>query len=61
MGDLKPISHKQFNKFIKSKGFKGRNNHKLKELKAKFGLKPMYDGRTSVISSEDMEPTELTP
>ena len=57
MGDLKPISHKQFNEFIKGKGFKGRNDYKLKELKAKFGFKPMYDRRTLVISSEDMEPT----
>ena len=57
MGDLKPISHKQFNKFIKGKGFKGRNEYKLKDLKAKFGFKPMYDRRTVVISPEDMEPT----
>ena len=57
MGDLKPISHKQFNEFIKGKGFKGRNNYKLKELKAKFGFKSMCDRRTLVISSEDMEPT----
>ena len=41
MSDLKPISHKQFNEFIKGKGFKGRNDYKLKELKAKFGFKPM--------------------
>ena len=27
MGDLKPISHKQFNEFIKGKGFKGRNDY----------------------------------
>ena len=57
MGDLKPISRKQFNEFIKGKGFKGRNDYKLKELKAKFGFKPMHDRRTLVISSEDMEPT----
>ena len=57
MGDLKPVSHKQFNEFIKGKGFKGRNDYKLKELKAKFGFKPMYDRRMLVISSEDMEPT----
>ena len=38
IGDLKPISHKQFSEFIKGKGFKGRNNYKLKELKAQFGL-----------------------
>ena len=36
MGDLKPISHKEFNEFIKGKGFKGRNYYKLKELKAKI-------------------------
>ena len=42
MADFKPISHKQFNEFINGKGFKGRNNYKLKELKAIFGLKPMY-------------------
>ena len=56
MGDLKPISHKQFNEFIKSKGFKGRNDYKLKDLKAKFGFKPMYDRRMVEISSEGMEP-----
>ena len=43
MGDLKPISHKQFNEFIKGRGFKGENDYKLKELNAKFGFKPMYD------------------
>ena len=57
MGDLKPVSHKQLNEFIKSKGFKARNDYKLKELKAKFGFKPMYDRRMLVISSEDMKPT----
>ena len=57
MGDLKHISHKQFNEFIKSKGFKGRNDYKVKQLKAKFCFKPMYDRRTLVISSEDLEPT----
>ena len=59
MGDLKPISHKQFNKFIKGKGFKGRNDYILKDLKAIFGFKPMYDRRMLIISSEDMEPTEF--
>ena len=59
MGYLKPISHKEFNEFIKGKGFKGRNNYKLKELKAKLGFKPMYDRRKLVISSKDMEPTDF--
>ena len=56
MGDLKPNSHEQFNEFIKGRGFKERNDYKLKDLKAKFGFKPMYDRRMLVISSEDMEP-----
>ena len=38
MENLKPISHGEFNEFIKGKGFKGRNEYKLKDLKAKFGL-----------------------
>ena len=59
MGDLKPISHIQFNEVIKGKGFKGRNNYKLNELKAKFGFKPMFDRRTLLSSSKDMEPTEF--
>ena len=57
MENLKPISHKEFNEFIKGKGFKGRNEYKLKDLKAKFGFKPMYDRCTSKISSKDMETT----
>ena len=31
--DLKPITHKEFNEFIKGKGFKGRNNYKIKRFK----------------------------
>ena len=31
---LLPITHKEFNEFIKGKGFKGRNNYKLRDLKA---------------------------
>ena len=40
MTELKPISHKEFNAYIKGKGFKGRNDYALKDLKAKFGFKP---------------------
>ena len=29
---LHPIRHKEFNEFIKGKGFKGRNNYKLRDL-----------------------------
>ena len=54
---LCPISHKEFNEFIKGKGFEGRNEYKLKDLKAKFGFKPIYDRRTLTISSEGMSPT----
>ena len=46
---LRPISHKDFNEFIKGKGFKGINNYKLKELKAMFGFKPLaYSNQTAV-------------
>ena len=54
--DLKTITHKEFNEFIKGKGFKGRNNHKLKELKAMFGFKPMVLGSPITISNVGEEP-----
>ena len=40
MDKLKPISDKKFNEFIKGRGFRGRNNYALKDLKSKFGFKP---------------------
>ena len=55
--DLKPISHKKFNEFMKGKGFKGRNNYMLRDLKAKFGFKSLVERRVLVVSSEGMEPT----
>ena len=55
-GDLTPIRHKEFNKFIKGKGFKGRNNYKLRDLKAMFGFKPMITGSPVTISSDQLEP-----
>ena len=54
--DLRPIKHKEFNEFIKGKGFKGRNNYKLKDLKAMFGFKPMITGSPVTISSDVFEP-----
>ena len=54
--DLTPISDKEFNEFIKGKGFKGRNNYKLKDLKAMFGFKPMITGSPVTISSDGMKP-----
>ena len=57
MSELKPISHKDFNAFIKGKGFTNRNDYKLKDLKAKFGFKPLVDRRKLVVSAEGMEPT----
>ena len=59
MGDLKPINHKQLNEFIRGKGYKGGNNYKLKELKAKFGFMLMHDRRTLIIYSEDTEPMQF--
>ena len=53
--NLTAITHKEFNEFIKGKGFKGRNNYKLKDLKAMFGFKPMITGSPVTISSDGME------
>ena len=53
---LHPITHKEFNEFIKGKGFTGRNNYKLKDLKAMFGFKPMNTGSPVTISSDGVEP-----
>ena len=47
--DLVPISHKDFNEFIKGKGFTERNKYRLKELKVMFGFKPLtYKNQTRV-------------
>ena len=54
-GDLTPIRHKEFNEFIKGKGFKGRNNYKLRDLKAMLGFKPMITGSPVTISSDELE------
>ena len=54
--DLTPIRHKEFNEFIEGKGFKGRNNYKLRDLKAMFGFKPMITGSPVTISSNELEP-----
>ena len=57
--DLHPITHEEFNEFIKGKGFKGRNNYKLRDLKAIFGFRPMVTGSPVTISSNGMEPTRF--
>ena len=57
--DLTPIRHKAFNEFIKGKGFKGRNNYALKDLKAMFGFKPMITGSPVTISSNELERTRF--
>ena len=56
---LRPITHKEFNEFIKGKGFTGRNNYKLKDLKEMFGFKPMITGSPVTISSDGTEPTRF--
>ena len=56
---LQPITHNEFNDFIKGKGFTGRNNYKLKDLKAMFGFKPMITGSQVTISSDGTEPTRF--
>ena len=57
--DLTPISHKECNEFIRGKGFKGRNNYKLRDLKAMFGFKPMITGSPVMIFSDGTEPTRF--
>ena len=57
--DLTPIQHKEFNEFIKGKGFKGRNNYKLRDSKAMFGFKAMITGSPVMISSNELEPTRF--
>ena len=57
--ELIPITHKEFNEFIKGKGFTGRDNYKLKDLKAMFGFKPMITGSSVTISSNGLEPTRF--
>ena len=54
-----PITHKEFNGFIKGKGFTGRNNYKLEDLEAMFGFKPMITGSPVTISSDGAEPTRF--
>ena len=56
---LHPIRHKEFNEFIKGKDFKGRNNYKLRDLKAMFGFKPMITGSPVTISSNELEPVRF--
>ena len=51
--ELIPISHKDFNEFIKGKGFVGRNNYKLKELKATFGFKPLTNKKQVIVTIDD--------
>ena len=55
-GGLTQIRHKEFNEFIKGKGFKGKNNYKLRDLKAMFGFKPMITGSPVMISADELEP-----
>ena len=58
-GPLTPIRHKESNEFIKGKGFKGRNNYKLRDLKAMFGFKPTIIGSPVTIFSYELEPTRF--
>ena len=57
--ELCPIRHKEFNEFIKRRGFKGRNNYKLRDLKAMFEFKPLITGIPLTISSDELEPARF--
>ena len=41
---------------MKGKGFKVRNNYKLRDLKAMLGFKPMITGSSVTISSDGTKP-----
>ena len=52
MDELKPIHHKEFDEFIKGRGFRGRKDYMLKDLKAMFGFKLLkVERRALVVSS----------
>ena len=57
--ELTPITHKEFKEFIEGKGFTGRNNYKLKDLKAMFRFKPVVTGSSVTISSNGLEPVKF--
>ena len=48
--DLITITQKDFEKLIKGKRVKGRNNYKTRDLKAMFGFKPMFSGQRIILS-----------
>ena len=50
---LIPIGHKDFNEFIKGRGFVGRNNYRLKELKAMLGFKPLTYKNHTIVDIDD--------
>ena len=50
MDELKPVSHKEFNEFRKGKGLKEKMDYASKDLKAKFGFRPLVKWRALVVS-----------
>ena len=55
--ELRPISHTDFNEFVKGSGVKRRHDYNLTELKAMFGFRPMAKGSSVTLSSNLLEPT----
>ena len=55
--NLKQITHKDFNEFIKGKGVTGRNSYKFRELKAMFGFRPMVTSSQVTVYLNDGEPS----
>ena len=51
--ELIPTSRKDFNEFIKDKGFTGRSHYTLKELNAIFGFKPLTYKNQTVVNIDD--------
>ena len=55
MDELKLVSHKEFNKFIKGKECEEKKNYTLKDLKIKLDFKPLIKKRALVVSLDDLE------
>ena len=53
--ELIPISHRDFNEFIKGRGFVRRNSYKLRDLKAFFGFKPIVTRNQVIVTIKDGE------
>ena len=57
--DLHAITHKEFDEFIKGKGFKGGNNYRVRDFKGNVWIQTYDYWISSTISSDGTEPTRF--